>query len=265
MKALLDKLALKDVNPGACYGPDKWIEDPQGKELISYNPTTGDPIAKIIQATPASYETIANAADTAFKSWRMVPAPKRGEVIRDLGNALREMKEPLGELVTLEMGKIRVEGAGEVQEMIDICDFAVGLSRQLYGLTMHSERPMHRMYEQWHPLGAVGVITSFNFPTAVWAWNSAIAAVAGDTIVWKPSSMTPLTAVATQHIANQVMADHGLEGIFTLVIGSGRDVGELMLNDERLPLISFTGSTSIGRHVSEAVARRFGSTILELG
>jgi aldehyde dehydrogenase (NAD+) len=185
--------------------------------------------------------------------------------VRDLGNALREVREPLGDLVSLEMGKIRAEGHGEVQEMIDICDFATGLSRQLYGLTMHSERPAHRMYEQWHPLGIVGVISAFNFPVAVWSWNAAIAAVCGDPVLWKPSSSTPLTAVAVQHITNQVMADHGLRGIFNLIIGSGRDVGELMLNDPRIPLISFTGSTKIGRHVSETVARRFGSTILELG
>ncbi|MGD2059180.1 MAG: aldehyde dehydrogenase family protein, partial [Anaerolineales bacterium] len=180
-------------------------------------------------------------------------------------DALREYKEPLGDLVTLEMGKIKVEGHGEVQEMIDICDFAVGLSRQLYGLTMHSERPGHRMYEQWHPLGVVGVITAFNFPVAVWSWNASITAVCGDPLIWKPSSQTPLTAIAVQHICNRVMADHGLEGVFNLAIGSGRDVGELLLNDERVKLISFTGSTKIGRHVSETVARRFGRTILELG
>jgi len=265
MKALLTKLGIQEVNPGACTGPDHWISDPQGKPLVSYNPTTNSPIATVIQATPATYEQVVDAAYRAFLDWRTVPAPKRGEVVRDLGNALRELKEPLGDLISLEMGKIRVEGHGEVQEMIDIADFAVGLSRQLYGLTMHSERPQHRMYEQWHPLGVVGLITSFNFPTAVWSWNSTIAAVCGDTVVWKPSSLTPLTAVAVQHITNRVMADHGLTGIFTLVIGSGRDVGELLLNDRRLPLISFTGSTAVGRHVAETVARRFGRTILELG
>jgi aldehyde dehydrogenase (NAD+) len=184
--------------------------------------------------------------------------------VRDLGNALRDNLEPLGELISLEMGKIRAEGIGEVQEMIDICDFAVGLSRQLYGLTMHSERPGHRMYEQWHPLGPIGVITAFNFPAAVWAWNAAIAAVCGDTVVWKPSELVPLTAVAIQHIANQVMADHGVSGIFNLAVGN-RAVGEMMTNDTRLPLISFTGSIRTGRIVSETVARRFGRTILELG
>ncbi|MDF1500895.1 MAG: aldehyde dehydrogenase family protein [Anaerolineales bacterium] len=265
MRALLDKLSIKAVNPGACTGPDGWIEDPDGKELMSYNPTTGEAIASVIQATGNTYGQVADTAQRAFESWQLVPAPKRGLVVRDLADALREHKEPLGDLVTLEMGKIKAEGHGEVQEMIDICDFAVGLSRQLYGLTMHSERPGHRMYEQWHPLGVVGVITSFNFPVAVWSWNSAITAVCGDPMIWKPSSQTPLTAIAVQNIVNQVMADHGLQGIFNLAIGSGRDVGEMLLNDERVKLISFTGSTKIGRHVSETVARRFGRTILELG
>ncbi|HJS74462.1 MAG TPA: aldehyde dehydrogenase family protein [Vicinamibacteria bacterium] len=264
-KSLLDKLGIEEVNKGASTGPDAWLAEPSGKELLSLNPTTGEPIAKILQATPAIYEKVASTAAKAFESWREVPAPKRGQVIRDLGDALRERKEPLGDLISLEMGKIRVEGHGEVQEMIDVCDFGVGLSRQLYGLTMHSERPRHRMYEQWHPLGVVGVVTSFNFPMAVWSWNTAIASVCGDPILWKPSSDTPLTAIAVQHVANEVAADHGLSGIFNLVIGSGRDVGELMLNDPRLPLISFTGSTSVGRRVAEAVSRRFGRTILELG
>lgn len=265
MKNILEKLGIKDVNPGACAGPDDWYEDPQSEEIVSYNPTTGEPIAKVLQATERTYEQVVGQATEAFKKWRMTPAPKRGLLIRDFGDALRELKEPLGELVTLEMGKIRVEGIGEVQEMIDVCDFAVGLSRQLYGLTMHSERPGHRMYEQWHPLGAIGVITAFNFPVAVWSWNAAIAAVCGDTVVWKPSSDVPLTAIAVQHVANRVMADHGQKGIFNLTIGRGNVVGERMINDKRLPLISFTGSTLMGRRVSEAVARRFGRTILELG
>ncbi|MCO6452269.1 MAG: aldehyde dehydrogenase family protein [Caldilineales bacterium] len=265
MNALLKKLGIQETNPGACTGPNGWISDPNGKTLVSYNPATNEPIASIVQATPATYEKVMAAADAAFQSWRTVPAPKRGELVRDLGGALRELKEPLGDLVTLEMGKIRAEGWGEVQEMIDIADFAVGLSRQLYGLAMHSERPQHRMFEQWHPLGILGLITSFNFPVAVWAWNSTIAAVCGDAVVWKPSSSTPLTAVAVQRIANRVMADYGLEGIFNLVIGSGRDVGEMLLNDPRIPLISFTGSTNIGRHVAEATARRFARSILELG
>ncbi len=265
MKSLLNKLGIQDVNSGACCGPDLWIEDPKGTELPSYNPTTGETIAKVIQATPDAYNQVMETAHESFLQWREMPAPRRGQLVRDLGNALRELKEPLGDLVTLEMGKIRVEGHGEVQEMIDICDFAVGLSRQLYGLTMHSERPGHRMYEQWHPLGVVGVISAFNFPVAVWSWNSAIAAVCGDTTLWKPSSDTPLTAIAVQHVCNQVMADHGLKGIFNLVIGAGRDVGQMMLDDPRIPLVSFTGSTKIGRRVSESVAMRFGRTILELG
>jgi aldehyde dehydrogenase (NAD+) len=265
MKSVLDKLGVQAINPGACIGPDGWLKDPKGKEMVSYNPTTGEAIASVVQATPETYEKVAAAAQKAFLSWRTVPAPVRGQVVRDLADALRELKEPLGDLVTIEMGKIRPEGHGEVQEMIDICDFAVGQSRMLYGLSMHSERPAHRMYEQWHPLGILGLITSFNFPVAVWSWNSALAAICGDTIIWKPSSYTPLTAIAVTNIANKVMADHGLAGIFNLAIGSGRDVGELMLNDPRVQLVSFTGSTSIGIHVSEAVARRFGRAILELG
>jgi len=265
MKALLDKLSLRPVNPGACCGPQDWILDPGGKELVSYNPSSGEPIAGVVQAGPAAYERVAAAAQRAFLSWRLTPAPVRGQVVRDLGQLLREFKEPLGDLVSLEMGKIRVEGHGEVQEMIDICDFAVGLSRQLYGLSMHSERPAHRMYEQWHPLGVVGLITSFNFPVAVWSWNAAVATVCGDPVLWKPSSFTPLTAIAVTHLTNRVMADHGLQGIFNLVIGSGREVGELLLRDRRLPLVSFTGSTAIGRQVATVVAERFGRTILELG
>jgi aldehyde dehydrogenase (NAD+) len=265
MTSLLEKLQLKDVNPGACTGPDGWIEDPDGKVLVSYNPATGEPIARVVQATAATYDAVVRQAGDTFQCWRETPAPRRGEVVRQLGEALREAKEPLGELVTLEMGKIKVEGLGEVQEMIDICDFALGLSRQLYGVTTQSERPGHRMYEQWHPLGIVGIITAFNFPTAVWSWNAAIAAVCGDTMVWKPASTVPLCALAVQHICNRVTADFGLSGLFNLTIGSGSEVGERMINDARLPLISFTGSVSMGRRVAEAVARRLGRSILELG
>jgi len=265
MKAILKKLGIEETNPGACTGPDGWIQDPEGSELISYNPTTEEPIASVVQATSESYQRVVSEADAAFRKWRAVPAPQRGQVVRDLGEALRELKEPLGDLVSLEMGKLKAEGHGEVQEMIDICDFAVGLSRQLYGLTMHSERPSHRMYEQWHPLGVVGIITAFNFPVAVWSWNAALAVVCGDPVLWKPSSEVPLAAIAVQHIANRVMGDHGLSGIFTLAIGTGRDVGEALLNDPRVPLISFTGSTPVGRRVAETVSKRFGRTILELG
>ena len=265
MRSILEKLTIESVNPGACNGPDGWIEDPAGKELISYNPTTGEALATIRQATAKSYDQVAQAADEAFLSWRETPAPSRGQLLRDLGDLLREYKEPLGDLVSLEMGKIRAEGHGEVQEAIDICDFAVGLSRQLYGLTMHSERPAHRMYEQWHPLGPVGVITAFNFPVAVWSWNAAIAIACGDPVVWKPSSYVPLTAIAVTHLANRVLADHGRRGLLNLVVGTGRDVGDQMLADRRLPLISFTGSTDVGHRVAQTVSGRFGRTILELG
>jgi aldehyde dehydrogenase (NAD+) len=263
--ALLDKLRLKAVNPGATTGEDRWITESGARELVSYNPTTGQPIASIMQASADAYDRVVDDAAAAFQTWRTTPAPRRGELVRDLGNALRELKEPLGDLVALEMGKIRAEGHGEVQEMIDICDFATGLSRQLYGLTMGSERPGHRMMEQWHPLGVVGLITAFNFPVAVWSWNSALAAVCGDPVVWKPAGPTPLCAVAVQHIANRVMADHGVHGVFTLAIGGGSTIGERMLHDRRLPLISFTGSTQVGEHVAASVAKRFGRTILELG
>jgi aldehyde dehydrogenase (NAD+) len=263
--ALLDKLGLGPHNLGACTGPGGWIAEPDDRQLTSFNPTTGEPIATVTLAGERSYDRVAAAAQAAFLSWREVPAPARGELVRDLGEALRRLKEPLGDLVTLEMGKIRGEGHGEVQEMIDICDFATGLSRQLYGLTIASERPGHRMMEQWHPLGPVGVITAFNFPVAVWSWNAAIAAVCGDPVVWKPAEPAPLCAIAVQHIANRVMGDHGLTGVFTLAIGPGRIVGEAMLKDARLPLVSFTGSTEVGRRVAQAVAGRFGRTILELG
>lgn len=265
MKSLLEKLNIKDVNAGGCTGIDNWIEDAKGTAIVSYNPTTSEAIARVIQVGDQAYETILGKADENFKTWRMIPAPKRGEVIRDLGQALREVKEPLGELVTLEMGKIKVEGIGEVQEMIDICDFAVGLSRQLYGLTMHSERPGHRMYEQWHPLGPIAIITAFNFPVAVWAWNAAIAGVCGDTMVWKPSSEAILTSIAVQHIVNQVTADHQLDGVFNLLIGPGRTIGDKLIHDQRIKLVSFTGSTQMGHRVADATAKRFARTILELG
>ncbi|MDX1615314.1 MAG: aldehyde dehydrogenase family protein [Candidatus Promineifilaceae bacterium] len=265
MKSLLKKLQIQEVNAGTCIGPNRWLDDEDGIPLVSHNPTTGDPIATVIQTSTNAYDQVVEAAQSAFDSWRQVPAPKRGQLVRDLGEAVRELKEPLGDLIALEMGKIRVEGHGEVQEMIDICDFAVGLSRQLYGLTMHSERPGHRMYEQWHPLGPIGVITAFNFPIAVWSWNSTIAAVCGDPVVWKPSEQVPLTAVAMQHICNRVMADHGVEGVFNLAVGTGPTLGQRMTEDERLPLISFTGSTAVGRKVAQAVASRFGRTILECG
>jgi aldehyde dehydrogenase (NAD+) len=261
----LKKLGIESVNPGACSGPGRWAPV-EGRELLSsVNPATGEEIAKVAQASAEDYENVMAAATEAFGEWRMVPAPKRGLVVRDVGEALRAKKEPLGRLVTLEMGKIVQEGYGEVQEMIDICDFAVGLSRQLYGLTMHSERPQHRMYEQWHPLGVVGVISAFNFPVAVWSWNSALAAVCGDMTLWKPSSQTPLTAVAVQNICNDVMKAHNLNGVFNLVIGKGSVIGEKLINDRRIPLVSATGSCQMGYRIGKVVGERLGRTILELG
>ncbi|MGH7723920.1 MAG: L-piperidine-6-carboxylate dehydrogenase [Candidatus Eiseniibacteriota bacterium] len=260
--AVLDRLGIRAVNSGAAHG--RWIET-RGAEIVSTNPATGEPIASVRQATAADYEAVVTAASRAFATWRLVPAPRRGEVIRALGNALREHKQDLGRLVSLENGKILSEGLGEVQEMIDICDFAVGLSRQLYGLAMHSERPSHRMYEQWHPLGPVGVITAFNFPVAVWAWNAALAVVCGDPVVWKPSHKVPLCAIAVQNICHRLMEEYECPGVFGLVMGSVAEVGERMLADPRLPLISATGSTRMGRRIAEIVGPRMGRTILELG
>jgi len=251
------------VNSGACYGD--WIAGPSGGELESINPASGEVLGKIKLAGPADYEYVVKRASQAFLDWRMIPAPKRGEIVREIADELRSCKHDLGALVTLEMGKILAEGMGEVQEMIDIADFAVGLSRQLYGLTMHSERPGHRMYEQWHPLGIVGVISAFNFPVAVWAWNAMIAAVCGDCVLWRPSSETPLTAIAVQKICNRVLDRHGLKGVFNLVIGKSNPIGETLIHDRRIPLVSFTGSTEVGRHVSEVMAGRLGRSILELG
>lgn len=253
---------LHETNPGAYAG--EWIEG-RGELLTSFNPASGAPIAGVWQADRAALERAVRKADETFRWWRTVPAPRRGEFIHDLGNQLRAHKQALGRLISLEMGKILSEALGEVQEMIDMCDFAVGLSRQLYGITMPSERPGHRLFEQWHPLGPVGVISAFNFPTAVWAWNAALAAVCGDTVIWKPSSSTPLTALAVQHICNHVACRHKAEGVFNLVIGPGREIGQSLVEDSRVPLISFTGSTLQGRQVASAVAGRFGRSILELG
>jgi aldehyde dehydrogenase (NAD+) len=265
MVDFLETLGIKEVNSGGCWGPDGWTPI-EGRQLVSsVNPTTGEPIAKVAQVNEDDYDTIMEHAAAAFKEWRMVPAPKRGLLVRDLGDELRKFKDPLGKLVTLEMGKIVQEGWGEVQEMIDICDFSVGLSRQLYGVTTHSERPLHRMYEQWHPLGVVGIISAFNFPVAVWSWNAAIAAVCGDTMIWKPSSDTPLTAIAVQHICNRVMENHNMPGLFTLVVGRGSKIGERLIHDRRIPLVSATGSCEMGYRIGEVVGKRLGSTILELG
>ena len=260
--ALLKKLSLRADNPGVFCG--EWLGS--GKSLPSLSPSDGRVLATVRTATEAEYERTARRAQEAFRQWQLVPAPKRGEIIRQLGNALREAKRDLGRLVTLEAGKIIAEGEGEVQEMIDICDFAVGLSRQLYGLTIASERPQHRMMEQWHPLGIVGIVTAFNFPVAVWAWNSALAAVCGDSTIWKPSSQTPLTAIATIKIAERICRANDVDpALFSLVIGDGATVGERLINDPRIPLVSATGSTKMGRHVGEVVSRRLGRSLLELG
>ncbi len=259
---VLKSLGIKKENSGAYCG--EWL-DCGGELLESRNPATGKVLASVRQASGEEYETCVQAAHEAYLRWRDVPAPRRGELVRQMGNALREKKDELGRLVTLEMGKILQEGWGEVQEAIDIADFAVGQSRMLYGLSMHSERPAHAMREQWHPLGAVGVITAFNFPAAVWAWNAMIALVCGDAVVWKPSSETPLSAIAVTNLVRPVLEGEGFGALATLVIGSGREVGSRMLEDRRLPLVSFTGSTSVGKRVAGAVAQRFGRTILELG
>lgn len=256
-------LGLKAVNAGA-FG-NGWNQETGGESLISYNPSTGAALAEINCATESSYEKAVADAEDAFQTWRMMPAPKRGEVVRQLGEAFRKYKEPLGKLVSLEVGKILSEGLGEVQEAIDICDFAVGLSRQLYGLTMHSERPGHRMYEQWHPLGVTGIITAFNFPCAVWAWNAALAAVCGNTMIWKPSEKAPLTAIAMQHIINDVLEANDCKGIMNLVVSGDKKLGEKMAADKRLPLISATGSIPMGCSVAQVVAGRFGKSLLELG
>ncbi len=263
MKTILADLNLKPTNSGACGRT--WIAKPKDPSLSSINPTTEQTIAKIQEAGHEDYEQIVKCAQATFETWRMRPAPQRGEIVRQLGEQLRKKKKALGKLISLEAGKILSEAEGEVQEAIDIADFAVGLSRQLYGLAMHSERPRHRMYEQWHPLGPIGIITAFNFPIAVWAWNAMIAAVCGDTMIWKPSRKTPLTAIATQHICNQVMRDNDAEGVFNLIVGPDETVGEALINDPRLPLISATGSCRMGRHVGEAVAKRVGRSLLELG
>lgn len=257
----LSKLGIKDLNEGTSTGSNSFAN---GKIIESYSPVDGTLIAKVKASTQEDYQTAMAKAEEAFKTWRLVPAPKRGEIVRQMGDELRKYKEPLGQLVSYEMGKSLQEGLGEVQEMIDICDFAVGLSRQLYGLTMHSERPMHRMYEQWHPIGTVGIISAFNFPVAVWSWNSMIAWVCGDVCIWKPSSKTPLCAVACQNIIKTVLERNNVpEGVSCLVVGN--ESGDLINHDKRIPLVSFTGSTRIGRHVSKTVAERFGNTILELG
>lgn len=262
VKAILGRLGIEKVNYGAFNG--EWFGS--GEKLQSISPINGEVLAEVVQATKEDYDKVFDKANEAFDTWRMMPAPKRGEIIRQMGLELRKYKDDLGALVTLEMGKILPEGKGEVQEMIDIADFAVGLSRQLYGLTMHSERPGHRMYEQWHPMGVIGIISAFNFPVAVWSWNAFIAAVCGDTMIWKPSSKTPLCGIACTKIAAAVLERNNLSpAIMSLIIGPGRDVGEKLINDPRVPMISSTGSTAMGRRVAEATGKRLGKCILELG
>ena len=259
---LLARLGLSDNNPGAFDGT--WI-DTQGPAIVSLNPSTGEPIASVRTCSAADYDRVAAASVKAFDEWKRWPAPKRGEVVRLLGEELRKHKEDLGRLVTLEVGKVPTEGLGEVQEMIDMADFCVGLSRQLYGLSMHSERPKHRMYEQWHPLGVVGTISAFNFPVAVWAWNAMLAAVCGDANLWKPSQHTPLTALAVTKIAERVLKAANAPAIFNLVFGDRKAVGVPMVKDTRIPLISATGSVGMGKQIARDLADRLGRSILELG
>jgi len=258
----LQQLGLKAINPGTSTG-SHWMNSET--EIASYSPVDGKLIGKVTATTPEDYEKVMTAATTAFRDWRVMPAPLRGEIVRQFGDELRRLKDPLGKLVSYEMGKSLQEGLGEVQEMIDICDFAVGLSRQLHGLTMHSERPGHRMYEQYHPMGVVGIISAFNFPVAVWCWNTALAWICGDVCVWKPSEKAPLCGVACQNIAAKVFKDNGLsEGISCLINGDYK-VGQLMTSDPRVPLISATGSTRMGKIVAKTVAGRLGRSLLELG
>ncbi|MBP6090348.1 MAG: aldehyde dehydrogenase family protein [Crocinitomicaceae bacterium] len=263
IEEILKQFGIEAVNNGASTGAH-WIPT-SGSMIESFSPVDGKLIASVKSATANDYETVVKKAQEAFIPWRTMPAPKRGEIVRQLAERIRFYKEPLGQLVSYEMGKSLQEGLGEVQEMIDICDFAVGLSRQLYGLTMHSERPGHRMYEQYHPLGIVGIISAFNFPVAVWNWNTALAWVCGDVCIWKPSEKTPLTAIACQQITKEVFAANDVpEGVSGLIIGDG-EIGKLMANDKRVPLISATGSTRMGISVGEAVGRRLGRSLLELG
>ncbi|VXD19285.1 aldehyde dehydrogenase family protein [Marinoscillum sp. 108] len=263
MTKILKNLGVEASNPGAAIG-SKWLPT-KGEVITSFSPVDGKAIAEVRLADADAYEKVVRAAQEAFLEWRLVPAPQRGEIVRQIGLELRKHKDDLGTLVSYEMGKSLQEGLGEVQEMIDICDFAVGLSRQLYGLTMHSERPLHRMYEQWHPLGIVGIISAFNFPVAVWAWNSALAWVCGDVCIWKPSEKVPLSAIACQKIVQGIFEKNGVHpGVCGLIVGDA-EIGKRMANDTRVPLVSATGSTRMGKAVGEAVGRRLGKSILELG
>ncbi len=260
---LLKTLGLGEVNSGV-YAGSWWSPPLVDRAVVSTNPATGLALAAVTPGSRDEYERVVHAAQQAQAQWRVVPAPKRGEVIRRIGEALREQKDALGTLISLEVGKVKAEGDGEVQELIDMAELAVGQSRMLYGATMHSERPHHRMYEQWHPLGVVGVMTAFNFPMAVWSWNAFLAAIAGDVVVWKPSPKAPLCAVAVQRICSRVLGEMGYPGVFNLFVTDQIEAAEAMVADPRLPLISFTGSVAVGRRVAETVARRLGRTLLEL-
>lgn len=261
---LLQSLHLEAKNSGASTSKHWWSHTKDEGEIISINPTNGEAIGAIYRASFNDYEHIVKEAKQAFLTWRNVPAPKRGEIVRAIGEELRKCKDFLGSLVSLEMGKSKQEGDGEVQEMIDMADLAVGQSRMLYGKTTHSERPEHRMYEQWHPLGVIGVISAFNFPVAVWSWNAFIAAICGNTVIWKPSPKTALCAVAVQHICNRVLDKYGYRGIFSLVVSDNNDIVKHMANDTNIPLVSFTGSTAVGREVNTMIAKRMGRALLEL-
>ncbi|HSC55220.1 MAG TPA: aldehyde dehydrogenase family protein [Phnomibacter sp.] len=263
MKAFLSALQIKATNPGTSTGAH-WFQNNEAK-LESFSPVDGARIGVVECTNSQAYEAVVQKAQQAFTEWRSWPAPRRGEIVRQIGDALRQQKQQLGSLVSYEMGKSLQEGLGEVQEMIDICDFAVGLSRQLYGLSMHSERPGHRMYEQWHPLGVVGIISAFNFPVAVWSWNSMLAWVCGNTCIWKPSEKTPLCSIACQHIVQEVFEKNGVPEGVSCIINGGREVGEWLTKDERIPLISATGSTRMGKAVGATVAARLGRSLLELG
>ncbi len=265
MRNIFSALELNEINSGTWSSDGGWASDPSGRVIESINPATGTTLARVRASTDSDYERVVQSARKVFEQWRTVPSPKRGEAIRLIADELRHHKDALGTLVSLETGKIKPEGDGEVQEMIDIADFALGQSRMLYGSTMHSERPQHRMYEQWHPLGLVGIISAFNFPVAVWSWNAFLAAICGDVSIWKPSPKAPLCAIAVQRLANRVLERHGLPGIFQLFITAETALAEKFVEDRRIDLVSFTGSTTVGRRVAEKVGARLGKSLLELG
>jgi len=261
----LKELGIENVNPGTCSGHNVWSDDTSAGLIDSINPATGQLLGSVYSASESDYEQVITQAQEVFKEWRTVPAPQRGEAIRLVGEALRKHKDALGSLVSAEMGKIKSEGDGEVQEMIDMADFAVGQSRMMYGNTMHSERPGHRMYEQWHPLGVVGVISAFNFPVAVWSWNAFVAAVCGNVTIWKPSPKVPLCSIAVQNICNKALQDNGFPPIFLLFNDGNNTLAEKFVDDTRVDLVSFTGSTHVGKQVGVQVAKRMGRSLLELG